>query len=86
MAAELTKRFTESPVSPARLFNWIKRDGGPPPEYCAAMEEIVDGQVTRQQFRPDDWQVIWPELIAALRDPSTRTRATGNSTNKPGGA
>ncbi len=67
LAAELTKRFPLSPVSPARIFNWINRDGGAPPEYCAAIEEIVDGQVTRQQLRPDDWQSIWPEYVPPVK-------------------
>lgn len=62
MAAKLTERFPDSPVSPARIFNWIKRDSDIPPEYIAAIEKIVDGQVTRQQFRPNDFQEIWPDL------------------------
>ncbi len=65
LAAELTNRFPQDPVSPARIWNWINRDGGAPAEYCAAIEEIVGKKVTRQQLRPNDWKAIWPELLTA---------------------
>jgi len=35
-----------------------------PPARCAAIEAATDGQVTRKDLRPDDWQEIWPELAA----------------------
>lgn len=63
LAAELTKVFPGNPVSPARLFNWINRDGGAPSEFCAAIEGIVNQQVTRDQLHPADWQTIWPEYV-----------------------
>ncbi len=34
----------------------------PTPERCVAIERATDGQVTRQELRPDDWESIWPEL------------------------
>ncbi|WP_273823055.1 transcriptional regulator [Pseudomonas asplenii] len=34
-------------------------------ELAAKTELASGGAVTRQQLRPDDWRVIWPELIAA---------------------
>ena len=33
-----------------------------PIEYCASIELATDGEVTRQEMRPDDWHKIWPEL------------------------
>jgi DNA-binding transcriptional regulator YdaS (Cro superfamily) len=33
-----------------------------PPKYCPAIEKETAGQVTRQELRPDDWQLLWPEL------------------------
>lgn len=33
-----------------------------PVERCYAIEQATDGQVRRQDLRPDDWQLIWPEL------------------------
>ncbi|MET4160507.1 DNA-binding transcriptional regulator YdaS (Cro superfamily) [Marinobacterium sp. MBR-111] len=35
------------------------------PEIAARVERETDCCVTRQQLRPDDWAVIWPELSAA---------------------
>lgn len=32
------------------------------PTTCVLVERATDGQVTRKDLRPDDWQNIWPEL------------------------
>lgn len=40
---------------------WIKRQSVPP-EYCASIEQATNGEVTRKDLRPNDWQRIWPEL------------------------
>lgn len=29
---------------------------------CVAIERATNGQVTRKDLRPHDWQDIWPEL------------------------
>ena len=34
-------------------------------KICAALERESAGAVTRRDLRPDDWQVIWPELAQA---------------------
>lgn len=34
-------------------------------EIAARIELATSGEVTRKDLRPDDWQVIWPELSAA---------------------
>lgn len=34
-------------------------------EMAAKTEIASGGTVTRKQLRPDDWNVIWPELGAA---------------------
>lgn len=65
LALQLTIKSGQS-ISPARIWNWINRDGGAPPEFCAYIEEIVDKKVTRQELRPNDWQGIWPELAGFL--------------------
>lgn len=36
-----------------------------PPYHCRTLEEHFDGQVTRQELRPHDWQKHWPELAEA---------------------
>jgi len=30
---------------------------------CVLLENQLSGAVTRQDLRPDDWSLIWPELI-----------------------
>ncbi len=31
-------------------------------QICSLVEMASNGQVTRQDLRPDDWHLIWPEL------------------------
>lgn len=33
------------------------------PMHCVAIEKATEGQVTRQEMRPDDWHLIWPEIV-----------------------
>ena len=61
LAEKLTALSSEL-VSQARVWNWLKRDRKAPVEFCALIEQIVGGVVTRQMLCPDDWQAIWPEL------------------------
>jgi len=35
------------------------------PEVAARLEVATEGRITRKQLRPADWNVIWPELVAA---------------------
>jgi DNA-binding transcriptional regulator YdaS (Cro superfamily) len=63
-------------TSSARLGNWRVR--GVPVEHCLAVEKATDGQVTRKDLRPDDWQNIWPELAA-----NTAGAPTAVTQNKP---
>ena len=34
-----------------------------PAGRCVQIEAATKGQVTRKDLRPDDWYLIWPELI-----------------------
>lgn len=43
----------------------------PGPEYCVAIERATDSAVMRWDLRPDDWHLIWPELIGAENAPAT---------------
>lgn len=47
-------------VSVQRLANWLER--GVPTDKCAAIERSTKGAVMRWDLRPNDWQLIWPEL------------------------
>lgn len=51
---------------PAFISQWKSGHRPVPLEYMAAIEGVTDGQVTRQDLRPDDWQLIWPELAEKL--------------------
>ena len=44
------------------ITNW-KAKGEVPIEHCASIEKATQGAVTRKQLRPNDWKLIWPELI-----------------------
>jgi DNA-binding transcriptional regulator YdaS (Cro superfamily) len=57
----LAKRFGKHK---ATINEWRKT--GIPVPYCAGVEEECDGEFTRRDFRPDDWQEIWPELAEKL--------------------
>lgn len=35
----------------------------PSPLNCSAIEKATCGKVTRRDLRPDDWHLIWPELV-----------------------
>lgn len=54
--AALAKRFG---LSRQTVNGW--RHGIPIP-YCAGVEDECAGEFTRRDFRPNDWQQIWPEL------------------------
>lgn len=63
-AAKLAERLGISSIYLLQLA--ARQDGREPsPELCVRIERATDGQVTRQNLRPDDWALIWPELAAA---------------------
>lgn len=35
------------------------------PKACVTIERITNGDITRKDLRPNDWQDIWPELVKA---------------------
>ncbi|MGN5479495.1 hypothetical protein ACTMU2_29135 [Cupriavidus basilensis] len=51
--------------SDAQPRQWRHRYSGrlPSPENCRGLELATGGVVTRQAMRPDDWHLIWPELL-----------------------
>ena len=50
--------------SDAQIRQWRHGYAGrrPDPENCVGLDLASDGAVTRRDLRPDDWQLIWPEL------------------------
>lgn len=57
-------------VKQQHVWNWLNRGGEVPAEHCPAIEQATDGQVTRQELRPNDWQRIWPELATKRKQPA----------------
>jgi DNA-binding transcriptional regulator YdaS (Cro superfamily) len=57
LAAALSK-------SPAQIWQWKEGIRPVPTDLCAAIEKATAGQVTRQELRPEDYWLIWPDLPA----------------------
>jgi DNA-binding transcriptional regulator YdaS (Cro superfamily) len=49
-------------VSPSYLSQLVNGQSPISPERCVDIWRATDGEVTRQDLRPDDWARIWPEL------------------------
>lgn len=52
-------------VSPSYVSQLIAGARPLPVERCPAIERATSGAVTRRDLRPDDWWLIWPELVTA---------------------
>jgi len=68
--AELRRRMNAlgyAIESDAQIRQWRHRYSGrmPSPKNCTGLELATDGSVTRKAMRPDDWRLIWPELVHA---------------------
>lgn len=50
-------------VTPATVNQWVSGVRPVPVERCPAIESATNGAVTRRDLRPDDWWLIWPELV-----------------------
>lgn len=55
-------------VTQQTVSHW--RRAGVPVEYCARIELLTEGQVTRRDLRHNDWHLIWPELVVADQEAS----------------
>ena len=45
------------------LYQILSRRRTCSPELCVRIERESKGAVMRRDLRPDDWHLIWPELI-----------------------
>lgn len=53
-------------VNPATLYQAITSKGaGFAPAECVRIERESDHELRRWDLRPNDWHLIWPELIGA---------------------
>jgi DNA-binding transcriptional regulator YdaS (Cro superfamily) len=67
--------------SDAQIRQWQHgyADRRPGPENCLSIERATNGEVTRQDLRPDDYWLIWPDLPApkqAIAPATTTPEAT----------
>lgn len=45
------------------IHDWKTGRAPVPVKSCVAIEKATGGAVTRKDLRPDDWMLIWPELV-----------------------
>lgn len=57
-------------VNPVMVSQWAAGLKLPGPERCPAIEAFTGSMVPRWELRPDDWHLIWPELIGAPGAPA----------------
>lgn len=50
-------------VNPVQVHDWMNGKRPIPAHICSLIEGCTNGIVTRKDLRPDDWYLIWPELI-----------------------
>lgn len=61
--ARALSKITGRRITQQRVNTWIVRGDEVPVDLMAAIEEATAGFVSRKDFRPGDWQTIWPELV-----------------------
>lgn len=66
-AAQIAK---EMEVSPSYLSQMVAGTAPISPARAVLFEQLLGGAVTRKDIYPNDWHLIWPELIAC--DPSDK--------------
>ena len=61
---ELAHQLSIAPVYLSQLAS--RQDGREPsPALCVQIGSLTSGEVTRWDLRPNDWWLIWPELIGS---------------------
>lgn len=63
-------------VGQSAISNLATRGGTPSPANCLAIERATSGAVTRQDLRPDDYWLIWPDLSAPTKRKPKAAKAT----------
>ena len=60
----VAKKLAETlEISPSYLSQLAADTAPMPPQLAVKIEQATEGQVTRKDLYPDDWHLIWPELI-----------------------
>lgn len=60
-----TKLAKSLGVDPQLVWQWARKARPVPISRCVPIEMATGGAVMRWRLRPDDWHLIWPELIGA---------------------
>lgn len=60
-------------VSLGMISQWVNKTRPVSTERCVAIENVTKGKVTRKDLRPDDWAVIWPELLVDSKKNTSST-------------
>ena len=50
-------------VGQSAVSNWRARGTTLNAAHCLAIERATAGAVTRRDLRPEDWHLIWPDLV-----------------------
>jgi len=66
-------------VSKSAVSQWKVVGRNVPILHCLAIEKATKGMVSRQELRPDDWHLLWPELIKSTKP----KKATKNDITAP---
>ena len=87
--AEFARKVGITPVYLSQLSS--SQDGREPsPELCVVIERESNGAVRRWDLRPQDWPLIWPELIAKKgapgKDEPADTKGASANHDHPNGA
>jgi len=78
-AAELGRRIGLTAADHLRAWRHGYAGRKPSPKFCVAIERETGGQVTRQDLRPDDYWLHWPDLPAPNKVAHRKTRRRGHA-------
>jgi DNA-binding transcriptional regulator YdaS (Cro superfamily) len=58
-----SKLAHELGISPSYLSQLASGDAPISPRRAVEIEQKTEGEVTRRELFPEDWNAIWPELV-----------------------
>ena len=73
--AQLAERIGTKSDAQIRQWQHGYAERQPSPAYALAIERATGGAVTRQDLRPDDYWLIWPDLPEPKRPKSAKAAA-----------
>jgi DNA-binding transcriptional regulator YdaS (Cro superfamily) len=70
-------------VSPVLISQWAHGVRPVPIIHALAIERLTEGSVRRWDLRPNDWHLIWPELVGTEGAPPIPTTETPSGAERP---